>query len=289
MASGNQTVESQPDPEQEKRWELSRRSDLANAFGIIVSVPIHRDDGGTSDLGYSPSSGMVDELFLSDFEAEMCSLVIAHASSLVSAGLLTEQQAQSIESHPYSIGPAAQELPQFFIELYRDAQPFMNDGASLLGWGYFFRELVKAMKLWIPRKQQRVEESRNGEAVIDAGWSEPSFTSVLTSADLISLCYYDLKTRYGIGGNVTIDTFPRSFTGFATPDHPAGQVTYLIRFKASKRNFFYLVDSEGDVTEHYLATGDDLTLLNLPELFDTDNFSQARQPHPSQRIRVRAR
>jgi hypothetical protein len=285
MAGGKHTIEYEPTPGDEKRWELARRTDLADTFGIVLSVPPHgQDDQGRWQYGLMPIGGMSNQLFVSQFEADMRSTIATYAPSLISSGLLTPDQAEAIGGHPYSIGPAAQEWPQFFFEFYRNAQPFLSEGATLLAWGYFLKDAVRGISTWSPRNQHEPHGSPDSEPMTRAQQLDTSVHPVLTPADLIALCYVDLTRRYGIGDDVTIDVLPRSFTEFATPDHPSADVTYLMRIKAGKRRFFYFVDSTGKVTEHYLSTGDDLTLLMLPALFDADDFHMARQPQPSHRV-----
>jgi hypothetical protein len=289
VAGGKHSVESTPDPEQEKRWQLAYRTDLANAFGLVLSMPAHgRNNLGNWQYGLIPM-GETSQTLEDDFRTEMHSIIHSHTSFLISQGLLTHEQVEDIEGHSYSVGPAAQEWPRFFFELYRDAQPFLTDGASLLGWGYFLKDVIREINYWASRKQQEVDESRDAETVRVEQWAEVEVTHVLTRADLIALCYADMMKRYGIGQVVTIDTFPRSFTEFATPDHPSGPETYLIRIKAGKRRFFYLVNSKGEVSEHFLTTGDDLTLLPLPNLLDDDLPLTVRQPQLSKRIKVMAK
>ena len=289
MAGGEQSSEYEIDPEVEKRWQLSRRTDLANAFGVMLNVPAHgQDDAGKWQYGRTPTAGMAHGDFADAFQTEMQSLITLHGSFLVSEGLLSAEQVEALAGHPYSVGPAAQEWPKYFFEFYRDVRPILSDGASVLGWAYFFKDLVRGIQLWSSNKQQEVYESMAGQDYSPGDWSEVSVTPVLTRPALIALCYADVTKRYGIGEDVTIDTFPRSYTDYATPDHPGGSETYLVRIKAGKRRFFYLVDSNGRASEHYLTTGADLTLLPLPNLLGDDDLHQPRQPQPSHRIRIRA-
>jgi hypothetical protein len=97
----------------------------------------------------------------------------------------------------------------------------------------------------------------------------------------------DTTNRHGNGEDVTVDTYPRSYTEYATPDHPGGPETYLVRISVDRRSFFYLLNSDGSVVEHFMTTGADLTLLPLPNLLGADVPHQPRQPWHFDRIRFK--
>ena len=289
LAGGKESSKHDINPEDERRWQMSRRTDLANTFGIVLNVPSHgQDQDGNWEYGRIPIGGMANQQLVSEFRAEMRELIRQHASALVAEGLLMERQAETLDSHPYSVGPAAQEWPKIFFEFYKDVQPILSDGASALGWGYFVKDLVSRIHWWNANKQKEVYESMSRQESYPQEWRELSITPVLTRPALIALCYVDLTKRYGIGDDLTIDTYPRSYSEYETPDHPAGGETYLIRLKAGKRGFYYLVNGKGIVSEHYLTTGSDITLLPIPNLLGEEVDYQPRQPQSSYRITIRA-
>jgi hypothetical protein len=284
------STEHKIDPEGKRIWQLARRDDLADAFGIVLRVPAHgRDDEGNWHYGREPFGGVPNQEFENAFFAEMQSIIDGSSHFLVSRGLLTAEQAEAIEGHPYSTGPAAQEWPQHFFEFYRDVQPIINNGASLIEWAAFFGALFKGFRFWTSRKQEEVVESLNGQLVPGISLPRISITPVLTRADVIALCYADMTKRYGIGEDVTVDAFSRSLPFYETLDHPGGSETYLVRIRAGGRKFHYLVDSKGQVIEHYLTTGSDLTLLELPNLVGAETGGLSRDPQPSQRLRIKAK
>ncbi len=137
MAGGETKEPIEIDPEVYERSRLGRRDDLYNAFGIMLSVPLHgQDEQGRWKYGLSPQHGWANPDLETQFAQEMRSLIVGQVSALVTQGVIPPEQVESIQGHNYSVGPAAQEWPKIFFELYRDARPVMNDGASLLAWGY---------------------------------------------------------------------------------------------------------------------------------------------------------
>ena len=283
MAGGKQIEEFVPSPEDEKRWKLARRTDLANAFGLVVSVPAHgQDEEGRWRYGLSPIGGIANSEFVEQFKQEIGNIVSSYAATLVGQGILTQEQADAIETHEYSVGPAAQEWPQFFFEFYHQAMPVLTDGATILAWGYFLKDLVKGLRYWSPQQETASIEGELVSRTVPA-----RVIPVMTEADLVAVCYADVTNRYGIGGKVIVESFPRSNTEYETPDHPGKGVTYLIRIRSGKRQFHYLADSEGKVLEHYLVTGKDLTLLALPTLFDVEDYGHDRDPKRSRRLKIK--
>src|SRR5688572_3574043 len=117
-----------------RRERLSRRDDLAYAVGIAFSVPLHgRDNHGKWRYGAMSIGGEVDpnhvEAFDKDVTAILSSSLERHIAGPAGG---VEREARVAEGHDYSTGPTAQEWPQIFYELYRDARPVLADGASLL-------------------------------------------------------------------------------------------------------------------------------------------------------------
>ena len=301
MDLGSHSSPYEIDPLIERRYQLQRRSDLANAFGIVISVPLHgQDEQGNWRYGLSPQYGWPNQDIEAEFAREMRSLISSRARRLAASGIISPEQA-IIEEHPYSVGPAAQEWPKLFFELYQDARPYLSDGASLLAWGYFFIDVVRGIWAWASDTERKQASQSGSDSTIYMGTSVmPGI--VLTRPAIVALCYTDLIDRHGVTGDVTIDTFPRSLTSYATPDHPGGPETYLVRAKAGRRTFFYLLDGRGKVLEHYSLAGATLTLLSLPnfmnqgvsaavvprdETADEADY-ETRQALPPQTIKIRA-
>lgn len=277
------------DPASEERWRLSRRADLANVFGMMLTVPWHgQDDQGNWRYGLRPYGGFSNDTLQTQFESDMQALIQRAATELTSRGLLTQEELDSLSAHPYSVGPMAQEWPKIFFDLYRDAQPFLADGASILGWGYFFRDAIKAVTSWASEKTREESEQPLGDAIARSGYAVMPEIA-LTRPAIVALCYSDLVNSHAITEELTIDTFPRSYTEYETVDHPGGGESYLIRARAGRRSFVYHITGQGKVVEHYLIVGSTLTLLPLPNLTEEDTTYQPRQPLPSQRVKIRAR
>jgi hypothetical protein len=287
--AGEQDSQFEPiiDPEVERRWRLAWRTDLADAFGIVLSVPEHgQDEYGNWRYGLRPEAGLANPEFEAEFEAEMRELIRRSASSLASNGLLTQQEAEAIEPHSYSVGPAAQEWSKLFFELYQDARPHLADGASILAWGYFLRDVVKAIWSWAARKEREQYGSAAAEASVYSGNSAMP-RLVLTRPAIVALCYTDFVERHAVSGDIILETFPRSFTTYATMDHPGGQESYLVRARIGRRSFFYHVFGTGEVNEHYLLAGSTVTLLPLPNFLESDAAPLLREPLSSQRIEIK--
>ena len=133
------------------------RRDLADAFGIVLSPPWHGPDvRGNVSYGIRPPHGWTDPTLSSEFAATMAEIIRERASSLVDRGLLPPDAASGIEGRPYAIPPAAQSWAMFIYNLYLDARPFLNDGASLIAWGMFFRDVLGAAKGWVDDRRQSV-------------------------------------------------------------------------------------------------------------------------------------
>ncbi len=220
----------------------------------------------------------------------MQEVVADSAEVLVAREVLTRDDVRSIESHGYETGPAAQSWPQIFFDLYQQMDPLLAGGANLLAWGYFFKDMVFKLRHWKDNKERDFQE-RLGDGYALAYAADYIPTVVLTGPALVALCYADLVERYGIGNDITVDVLPRSrFGGYASPTHPSGGETYLVRFKSGSMSFFYLVDGFASVSEHYLTTGDDLTLLPLPELLPSEySVARDRSPERSLHLQIKSR
>ena len=254
----------------------ARRDDLGNAIGFIVSAPFHgQDETGQWFWGLRPFGGMANPDLTNQFRNDMARIARDGLYSVVGPGLLTSPQAEAIEGHPYEIGPAAQSWPMFFYNLYQDARPFLNDGASLLAWGAALRAIMSQVKTWGHRQTMHPQRRESPVESVPA----------LTLPAILSLAYSDLVERYGIGEEVTLDLYPRSFKGFVSVGHPGSDMRYVIRALAGVRSFFYIVDSSGVVYEHFLYSSGEITPLSLPDWYEYRDQSFL-QPQPSRRFRV---
>lgn len=286
MACGGSSVNDEPD--YPSFYDESRRRDLGDAFAIILTLPFHaEDDQGRWRYGLRPLYGWANPELIDEFKEEMRSLIVAHAGGLVAKGVVDQKTLHRVEPRPYETGPAAQAWPCFLYNPYQDARPFLNDGASLLAWGMFFRTVLDRLKGWERDKQERLPDPESESQPAPAQWAPVLVDRAFTRPVIIALCYADLVERYGIGEDVAIETFPRAWPEFYSPDHPCGAESYLVRATVGRRSFFYEVAGSGDVTQHFLLTGSDLTLLPLPSFVGGEPSYGAR-PVPSQRVMVKA-
>jgi hypothetical protein len=277
------------DPEAEKRWQLSRRDDLASVIGVALTVPYHGQDQASAwRYGLRPLGGMGNQEIIDEFEREMRRIIIESVPPLVTAGILSEQQAEAIQSHGYETGPAAQSWPQFFFEVYQQAEPIISGSASLIAIADFIKQVAIGLRDWRERKREDLarnyEELRDRTIHVDL---DPQI--VLTLPNLVALCYTDLVQRHGEVGNVAITVFPRNrWGGYGSADHPSGGETYLVRLTTEDASYFYLVDGGGGVSEHYRTVGADLELLALPDLLPDDTSGNPyRQPEQPRQFEVR--
>jgi hypothetical protein len=274
-------------PEVQARWELSRRDDLATVVGFSIAVPRH---GTSSDdewqWGLDPIGGMANEEFISAFEGGVNEILISEIRYLPPHSTISEETAGKFRSHPYSTGPATQEWPTIFFELYRDVRPVITDGSVLITWGLFLKGVWGATQRWIDHKKGEVIEARPDDLQAHVAANSLKLRLEFTLPSLLALCYEHLVATYGIGGEIEADTFPRSaFRSMVSTGHPTGNQSYLIRLAAGERQFYYLVDGYGTSREHYLLTGRDITLLPLPDLLRSGT-TEYQSPEPSIRSRI---
>ncbi len=279
-----------PDPEREERWRLARRDDLANVFGVVLTVPIHgQDELGNWRYGLPPHSGIPSQDITKEFEAEMRSIIVESASPLVIAGILSEQQVQQIKSHSYETGPAAQGWPQTFFEIYQQVAPIIAGSADLIAVADFVKQVASRIRSWQQRSHEEIERN-HGDTLDRTTPVDLDPHIVWTLPNLVALCYTDLVQRHHRSGDCNITVFPRNrWAGYGSADHPSGGETYLIRLTTGASSYFYLVDGHGGVSEHYRTNGDDLELLALPDLLPNDRSGNPyRQPEQPRRFEVRA-
>jgi hypothetical protein len=227
---------------------------------------------------------MADDTVTAEFETTMRSLVKTRASLLVEEGLLTPEAKATVHGQSYGFPPAAQQWPMFLYNLYLDARPYLTDGASLIAWGIFFRNVLSAVKEWTSARQEAVdyEAIPPGQAAQDVA-NHP----ILTRLAIISLCCSDLAERYEIFDAVSIEAHCRGFPGFSGPDHPGYTDRYLVRAKVGRRSFFWGLDGDGTVSDHHVVASGHITLLPLP---DFGSFGQKnwQEPMPPYRIMIKS-
>lgn len=271
----------------QRRWALARRNDLADAFGIAFSVPIHgRGEEGVWKYGLREPGGMASRELTEAFDDDVTQIVRHAAADLVSKGVITEEDADSLHAQPYSVGPAAQEWPKILFDLYQHARPFLNDGASLLAWGACIHAVIRGVRQWASKTERQVYGASEDQAASYTG-SSVMPGMFFTRPALTALCYADVVERYGVSQSVTIDSHSRPLTTYATVDHPGGQETYLIRFKTGRKSYFYHANGTGVVSEHYLLSGSSIALLPLPDFLGDEYQASSRAPGPAQVLEVR--
>lgn len=270
----------------QRRWELARRTDLADALGMMLSVPDHgQDENGIWRYGPRSRGGMASSEIESEFQAEMNELMKRAAFELVTKKVLTAQQVEAFESQRYSVGPAAQEWPQLFFDFYQSARPLLEDGATLLTLGYFLKDVYRLLRDWSARKERELFGSPESKSYrISAISLMPS--THFTRSSIVALCFSDVVQRHGVGQSITVESFSRSPSEFETVDHPSGRESYLIRIKSGRLSYFYQVSGTAEVSEHYLLASSAISLLPLPDFFADSDQIKSRRSGPSQEIRV---
>lgn len=270
MATGK---DYKPDPVKEARWRLARREDLADVMGIVLSVPMHgQDPDGVWRFGLRTDQGWADEGMTAQFDYEVQTLFSIAAEGLVERGALARTRPGSFTSHPYEIGPAAQGWPMQFVEFVQQARPLLEDGATLLAWGYFLKDVIRKLWEWgsaMDREASKYPQSR--PVTYDGRSSVPSAS--FTRPAIVALCYVDLVDHYPVTEAVTLETFPRSKFGYVSQDHPGGSESYLIRFTVQRMSFYYHVLGSGQVLEHFKTNGPALSLLPIRDITGVENRS----------------
>ncbi|MCO5221375.1 MAG: hypothetical protein M9947_07295 [Thermomicrobiales bacterium] len=221
----------------ETLWARKRRSDLVDSFSVVLYTPSGYDD--------------------SKFAAEVAEIVQESVKPLVQAGLLDAAAAEEIEVFPYSTGPAAQEWAKCIVDLYHLAQPYINDGASLLEWGGALVFLTK---------QLMKREAGNSSDPKTHTSSGMDLGNVYSRNALIAVCYYHIVSLYRPTAPVSVDVHCRG-NEYSSPDHPGGFEQFLIVFVTDTRKISYLINGRGRVIEHIVETDGSASLMPIPNLF----------------------
>ncbi|MBA3527783.1 MAG: hypothetical protein H0T91_00410 [Propionibacteriaceae bacterium] len=269
------------------RESLARRTDLADSFGVVLTVPPHgRDDLGNWKYGLPSIGDESDPRILDDFRGDMNSIIHSSVANHVANRSSTCELLQKIDGHEYSVGPASQEWSKLFFELYRDARPVFTDGASLLAWGYLLKDVIKGIWKWAVTKEREAFGGEDNVIYTGVSLIPPM---VFTGPSLAAVCYAHLCENYSISSDVELETYPRiGFPGYSDPDHPGGEESYLVRAKAGRRSFYYLVKGNGSVLEHFATEGRTLTAMPLPNLVGNPGDFQLGQTAPSTRVKIKS-
>ncbi len=272
--------------------DMTSRQDLADSFGLVLTMPPGAVDvAGTWRYGIlGPPTALSSET--SDtFTREMIQLFQDQQYSLTEQEILAEESLTNVRISYYQIGPASESWPSYFFDIYSHARPFLGDGADLLAWGYFFRGVLEGIKHWASAKN---DQWPGEESILVSGWEEVSPPSqkwepvsinpVLTRMAVVSLCFQHAIDKYGLGGTVAIDTFPRGWY-YGDVHHPQGWESYLVRIVAGSRQFYYQLTGTGLVQQHFLLTDGDVTLLDIPD-FGHPNHREGQRALSTDRIDV---
>jgi hypothetical protein len=264
----------------------ARLPDWAKDFGLRVLVPDHgQDEHGQWLYGVQPSMELASSPdIVADFASEMGSIVASSAQLLVRAGTLNEKQVDTFAIIRREHGAGAYSWPELVFKFFEHAQPFLSNGADLLAWGYFIKEVVSKIRHWTEEKDQALRDA-SGETL---GFKSFNPRPVLTRPGLVALCYAHLVEQYGVSSNISIDIFPRSRLLGPPGGHAAQAEMHLIQLKSGERSFFYLVNDLGTALEHFLITDGEVTLLPLPELVPPERHQLPyRYPQEAQHFMVR--
>lgn len=274
------------EPDRERSSRQVRLMDQSKTFGLRVIVPDHgQDEYGQWLYGFPPSVELASSPdIVANFASEMQSIVATSSQLLVRAGTLNETDVETFTIIRRETGAGAYSWPELAIKFIEQAQPFLSNGADLLAWGYFLKEVVSKIRRWTDEKNQALRDA-SGQT---RGFNSFNPRPVLTRPGLVALCYAHLVEQYGVSSNVSIDMFPRSRLLGPPGGHPAQAEMHLIRLQAGERSFFYLVDDLGTALEHFLITDGDLTLLPLSELVPPEQYKLPyRYPQEVQHFTVR--
>ena len=272
------------DPEYVKEIQrlnaLARREDLTEVMGFVLALPSHgRDANNEVRWGLRNHGGMADQHFIELFESDVLQIL----TDVRELRRSPELEIPPAKSQPYSTGPAAQEWSTLLFELADKVMPVLEDGSTLIGWALYLRTVIKRLKVWESERNKEVY-GRTGLEPAERSSIEPvSLVPVFTVPALSALCYDHCVSGYGIGRKLVVAIYPRSgFAGFTSAGHPTAMESFVVQLRDGKRQFFYIVGATGEVKEHFLVTGKDVTLLPIPSFDGTSTESR----RPEDRIEI---
>lgn len=250
-------------PSEDSKPRLSKRDDLNNAVGIIVTLPDHgADDTNRVSWGRRTIGGMYSDEFYQEFSREMETAVEEVQEFVPSAPPLNRTQ----PSHLYETGPDAQTWPQIALMLWEDVRPYLQDIDTVISLSIAAKMLQQSILNWHEKKNEEIMEEYSQE--IESGRTptiepvEPAI--VITQGVALAAAVTDVVQRHGVAGRLHVETYPRGFPGYSDAGHPSSSTSYLVRCRANRRSFFYHFLPDGEIQEHFLVTGPDVTMLSLP-------------------------
>lgn len=222
---------------------MAYRDDLLWALSISAAKP----DFGTQAY---------DAEKMAAFESQLTLDVASSAEGLVRAGIITRESIQSLQGKPYATGPAAGGgYGLLLLVALANVQGIVDSAAAWIEVGKFAVEIVRKRKRGTPRYQTASPIS-------------------LSMPLLIGLCLQHAANAYPLKGEVEIDIYPRSNAfGYADSSHPSGSESYLFRIKSKQTAYCYVVTGVAEVLEHFQIKRGKITLLPMPDFFDTDAYA----------------
>ncbi|MGC4192861.1 MAG: hypothetical protein QM589_17080 [Thermomicrobiales bacterium] len=246
--------------------QLSRRTDLADAIGIVITLPDHaRGQDGQLRWGADPFAGAYDQRAYQDFQKAM--LLIPEETVKAHERIPSLQRTEEI--HLYETGPAAQTWPQFALMLWEHAEPILSSGVLVVEAGKIVRDVIRRAKEW--HDDTNTELAHQYEYNPTQPYHRPErveFRYALTQGAAIALAAEDVQTRHAVSPPFTIQSFVRGFPGYSDANHPSWSTSYLVQCHVEHRSFMYHYRPGGELSEHYLVFGSDVTPLAFPPTED---------------------
>jgi len=285
MAGGKDQAHSECIPAPSDDYELSYRTDLANAVGLIVATPLHYIGQDKEVIWGMPDGAMSfsDDVWV-EFRQVMESIFNNAVERHLPEGVEPVRRALS---HRYDRPPAAQSWPELAMWIWDNALQVLGAFDILVSTGRILIETKRGVNEWFQKKSVEVTEgvvSQEQREIHERGFTlEPRIS--FTQADVAALAAMDAHDRYGVTTGVQINVFPRSIPGFGGPSFPGAPTTYLVRLVDGPRVLVYQINSEGIVAEHFLLSGDRITPLQIPNEFGFQTHFQIIETYPGINIK----
>jgi hypothetical protein len=225
------------------RWSKSRRADLMDALGVIVSLPGSWEEGAPPELYQWYFVGSPEfKAFEADFtEAVRQALIDAYAP------VLPRDALDQVEARPYSVGPAAQEWPKY-LYLLEHAWVAAQVVATLVDVGEAARY---AMELY-RRALRRLGFNPDSPTAPRLGF---------TKRNLEGLCASYVREHFHPRANLSAasEGFP---TVYGTAGHPGSSEWYRVAVHAGRQEYIFDIDTWANVTR--LIRKDGRREIDLP-------------------------